>query len=117
MSCLCGPDETSEEAETRRKYEAEKAVNKELDRMMKRDSQQNRKLVKLLLLGAGESGKSTLFKQMTIIHGKGFSVEARRELAAVIHRNILVCAKKLIVATLEFKDHPEVEGDCTIKSP
>ena len=34
--------------------------------------------MKLLLLGAGESGKSTLFKQMQILYGKGFDEAERR---------------------------------------
>ena len=36
-------------------------------------AKENENVVKLLLLGAGESGKSTFVKQMKIIHGDGIN--------------------------------------------
>jgi hypothetical protein len=33
--------------------------------------QENQRKIKLLLLGAGESGKSTVFKQMKLLYGSG----------------------------------------------
>lgn len=51
--------------------------------------------VKLLLLGAGESGKSTVFKQMRILHGTKRSEEDLRNFAIIVRANILVSVKKL----------------------
>ena len=55
--------------------------------------------VKLLLLGAGESGKSTLFKQMEIIYGSGMKDDERQALVSVVHSNILVNVRALVNAT------------------
>jgi hypothetical protein len=44
---------------------------------------------KLLLLGAGESGKSTLFKQMITLYGKGFSESDRMSYLPIIANNII----------------------------
>ena len=40
-----------------------------IDRRIAVDQQRQRRMIKILLLGAGESGKSTFMKQMRIIHG------------------------------------------------
>lgn len=44
---------------------------------------------KIVLLGAGESGKSTFLKQMQIIHGKGFKLEDKLFYRTQIYENIL----------------------------
>ena len=49
---------------------------------MKRD-------IKLLLLGSGESGKSTIVKQMKVIHGNGYSVHERRQFRPVVVCNTI----------------------------
>lgn len=43
--------------------------------------------------GAGESGKTTIIKQMKILHVSGFSLEERQEKAYEIRGNILESIK------------------------
>lgn len=52
-------------------------------------------------LGAGESGKSTILKQMRIIHTGGFHNDERKEARQVIFSNLVV-AYKIIIE--EMKD-------------
>ena len=41
-----------------------------IDRQLAQEKKNLRQQIKILLLGAGESGKSTFIKQMRIIHGE-----------------------------------------------
>eukprot|EP00116_Pleurobrachia_bachei_P005762 sb/3466024/ len=63
--------------------------SKALDRQLRFDGERAAREVKLLLLGAGESGKSTIVKQMNIIHKSGYSDEERRSYIPIINDNIL----------------------------
>lgn len=56
---------------------------------MDKDKHLLRRQVKLLLLGAGESGKSTFLKQMRIIHNIHFEPELVIEYQHVIYQNML----------------------------
>jgi GTPase SAR1 family protein len=56
--------------------------------------------IKVLLLGAGESGKSTIFKQMKIIHHEGFNQEEREQFRDTIYGNILKAMKSLVENSL-----------------
>ena len=56
------------------------------------------RIVKLLLLGAGESGKSTFVKQMKIIHGDGYSIGELNKFISIIHGNLLSSMVEVIKA-------------------
>jgi len=56
---------------------------------------EEKKYKKLLLLGAGWSGKSTVFKQMKVHYGKGFTKEERLSLRWTIYQNIYQAMKTL----------------------
>jgi len=62
--------------------------SKEVDRAIKRAEQEEQEVSKLLLLGAGDSGKSTLFKQMRLLYGKGFPEADRKQYISSIDMNL-----------------------------
>lgn len=61
----------------------------EIDKIIEKDRQAMKRQVKLLLLGAGESGKSTFLKQMRIIHGIKFESYLIKEYQHVIYQNLV----------------------------
>lgn len=71
------------------------AVDKEIKRILRQQKQRERKEIKVLLLGTGESGKTTFIRQMRIIHGRGFSEEERRAFAKLIFQNIFTAVKAM----------------------
>lgn len=83
--------------------------SKEIDRCLSREKTYVKRLVKILLLGAGESGKSTFLKQMRIIHGQDFDQQAREEFRATIYSNVIkgnrgqVCRPAAFVASAARK--------------
>eukprot|EP00795_Rhopilema_esculentum_P001324 gene1324-15720_t len=64
--------------------------SKAIEKTLKQDGDKALKEVKLLLLGAGESGKSTIVKQMKIIHDNGFTEEDYRRYRPVIFSNAIM---------------------------
>jgi len=61
-----------------------------IDQQLKKHSQAMHQKVKMLLLGPGESGKSTVFKQMKIIQNRGgFSPEELTSFIKIVHSNCL----------------------------
>lgn len=72
--------------------------SKEIDRCLSKEKTYVKRLVKILLLGAGESGKSTFLKQMRIIHGQDFDQHAREEFKATIYSNVIKGVRVLVDA-------------------
>nr|CDJ92075.1 Guanine nucleotide binding protein (G-protein) domain containing protein [Haemonchus contortus] len=81
MGCVSGAGADAEGREARK-------VNKQIEEQLAKDKQVMRATHRLLLLGAGESGKSTIVKQMRILHINGFSEAEKMEKIKDIRRNI-----------------------------
>ena len=99
----------------------------DIDRIIEEDSKKFRKECKILLLGtewplslvllteltrtginvgSGESGKSTVVKQMKIIHQDGFSPEERTAYRPAIYQNLLESAQAIVFAMCKLSIQP-----------
>uniref|UniRef100_T1J0Q7 Guanine nucleotide-binding protein G(s) subunit alpha n=1 Tax=Strigamia maritima TaxID=126957 RepID=T1J0Q7_STRMM len=83
FSCCSGIDRAAQK---------DKDLNMEIKKWHKEFSS----AIKILLLGAGESGKTTILKQMKILHINGFSDSERMDKATDMRRNILQALLELI---------------------
>ncbi|VDO37012.1 unnamed protein product [Onchocerca flexuosa] len=63
-------------------------INKQIEEQLQKDKQLLRATHRLLLLGAGESGKSTIVKQMRILHISGFNDKEKKEKISDIRKNV-----------------------------
>jgi GTPase SAR1 family protein len=68
----------------------------ELDLELLRDQETEAKVHRLLLLGTGEAGKSSIFKNMITSYGKGFSEAERRDWRIKIYHNLVENMKVLL---------------------
>jgi len=81
MGCFGSPPTDEEKAQKERSRRIEKTIRE--------DKQKYKATHRLLLLGAGESGKSTIVKQMKILHIQGgFQDDEKKEKIPDIKRNI-----------------------------
>lgn len=76
------PDASNEDTKSQKRRSD--AITKQLQK----DKQVYRATHRLLLLGAGESGKSTIVKQMRILHVNGFSEVEKKQKIEDIKKNI-----------------------------
>ena len=74
------------------------ARSKIIDKTLKEDHERVSRDVKLLLLGAGESGKSTLLKQIKIIHEEGYTPEDRKNFRPVVFDNVVQSMRAIVNA-------------------
>lgn len=88
------------------------SLNNQIEAMNKANYASENQKIKLLLLGAGESGKSTLFKQMRILYGKSdFTMTERNKMKKIIHQNIAYNMSQLL--TVDF----DVDPSCPVLTP
>lgn len=69
---------------------------KEIEEQLKKDRKQAETRVKLLLLGTGDSGKSTFVKQMKVLHKNGFSNQEVSKFQSVLQENCLSSMQKIL---------------------
>jgi guanine nucleotide-binding protein G(i) subunit alpha len=95
--------------------QAGKDRSDQIDRVIKDDSERFKRECKILLLGiplsmlfsclslrsvitgSGESGKSTIVKQMKIIHKEGFTDAELAEYRPIVYKNVLDSAQAVII--------------------
>lgn len=102
---MCGSIQTDEDRFSRR-----------LDKKSAKDDAGQRRIHKLLLLGAGESGKSTLFKQLNHIYGDGYTKDQRMQFADTILCNTISSMRTLVREALSrgVTEFGGQECDCTL---
>ncbi|KAJ3375965.1 Guanine nucleotide-binding protein alpha-2 subunit [Allomyces arbusculus] len=83
---LCASEEES----------AAKDRSVDIDRQLNSDAERYRRECKILLLGSGESGKSTIVKQMKIIHQSGYTQQELLNYRSTIFANTMDSIRVLV---------------------
>ncbi|KAI8370016.1 guanine nucleotide-binding protein subunit alpha [Blakeslea trispora] len=99
------------------KNTTDQARNKEIDQQIRQDKSKMRNEIKLLMLGAGESGKSTVLKQMKLIHEGDYSIEEKEMYKKIVYSNIIQSMRVILDAmqkmNVQFEDEEaEQYRDC-----
>ncbi|XP_029123783.1 guanine nucleotide-binding protein alpha-1 subunit isoform X2 [Elaeis guineensis] len=97
MGSFCSRQKPYNEADAEENEQAE-----EIERRIARETKAEQHIHKLLLLGAGESGKSTIFKQIKLLFQTGFDEAELRSYTSVIHANVYQTIKILFDGAKEL---------------
>lgn len=90
MGCICLLPLTDEDKK-----------NNEIDKQIRADKLKRSECIQILACGTGDSGKTTLIRQMKIIHLGGYTVTERREFMPFIIRNIAKYTHALLEKIVE----------------
>ncbi|KAA8546253.1 hypothetical protein F0562_003008 [Nyssa sinensis] len=77
----------------------------EIERRIEQETKAEKHIQKLLLLGAGESGKSTIFKQIKLLFQTGFDEAELKSYISVIHANVYQTIKILYDGSKELSQN------------
>ncbi len=83
--------------------------NKRIEEYLKKEKKEYLRLLrepKLLILGTSDSGKSTLLKQIRILHGNGFQEEEKKAFREAMKANIILNITNVV-------NHVNIEILCT----
>uniref|UniRef100_A0A6I8NA68 G protein subunit alpha L n=1 Tax=Ornithorhynchus anatinus TaxID=9258 RepID=A0A6I8NA68_ORNAN len=84
MGCLGNSKTEDQKIDEKERREA----NKKIEKQLQKERLAYKATHRLLLLGAGESGKSTIVKQMRILHVNGFNPEEKKQKILDIRKNV-----------------------------
>jgi len=76
----------------------------------KEEEEEESTVVKMFLMGAGESGKSTIFKQMRVLYGSKFDEEELRMYGLIVRANITVAIRRICRTVKILKIEDDLEG-------
>lgn len=93
----------TENTQTEIKERGSKETNREIEKWLQEEKKKMNKELTLLLLGTGDSGKSTVAKQMKMIYMDGFSEKERIEFKPAIFSNVVNSMKNLLKAANFFQ--------------
>uniref|UniRef100_A0A8W7P6V3 Adenylate cyclase-stimulating G alpha protein n=1 Tax=Anopheles coluzzii TaxID=1518534 RepID=A0A8W7P6V3_ANOCL len=103
MGCFGSAGSKQSDSNSSEDTKSQKRRSDAITRQLQKDKQVYRATHRLLLLGAGESGKSTIVKQMRILHVNGFSDSERKQKIEDIKKNI----RDAILVRPDFNYPPE----------
>ncbi|XP_010273838.1 PREDICTED: guanine nucleotide-binding protein alpha-1 subunit-like isoform X2 [Nelumbo nucifera] len=102
MGLLCSKHQHFDEANAE-----ENAQAVEIERRIAQETKAEKHIQKLLLLGAGESGKSTIFKQIKLLFQTGFDEGELKSYISVVDANVYQTIKMLYDGAKEFSQNEE----------
>ncbi|KAI0465134.1 hypothetical protein LJB42_000356 [Komagataella kurtzmanii] len=79
------------------RYYEQKRINDAIEKSLKSHQKVERSQLKMILLGAGESGKSTVLKQLRLLHKDGFQYQERLQYAQIIWVDAVQSMKLLMI--------------------
>lgn len=99
------------------KVEGNERLNSmQIDSFVKTERLKSKQCKKLLLLGAGDSGKSTIYRQMKRIYGNGFNESELSHFLHSIRSNVISSMQTLLTAADSLKGNYEPKCSSSIEA-